>query len=103
MKATLTPFHDNILLTEIPANERTESGLIIPEAHRTPVNQGKVVDKGPNVSDNIQLGDILFFPLHSESRMNYKGNKFIIVPEASCLGAIRELKKFDVATALKNV
>lgn len=91
-KATLVVFHENILLEEIPASGVSGGGIIIPTAHQTPVNQGKVVDKGPNVSDAIKMGDILFYPPHAEAKLNYKGNKFIIVAESACLGAIREIK-----------
>lgn len=90
MTRTINPFHDNILLEEIAPNEKTGGGIIIPTAHQTKVNQGIVVDKGPDVSDKVKIGDVLFFPLHSESRMEFMGHKFILVTETACLGAIRE-------------
>lgn len=90
-KAKLSPFHNNLLLKEIEASDKTTGGLIIPEAHRAKLNQGEVMDKGPNASDAIEIGMIVFFPLHTESRMEWKGNRFIIVAEDACLGAISEI------------
>lgn len=90
--AKITPFHDQIMLEAIPASATSAGGIIIPEAHRTAVNQGTVVDKGPLVSENVKLGTILFFPLHSESRLKYKGHDYILVAESSVLGAIEEIK-----------
>lgn len=89
--AKITPFHDNIMLEAIAPTGKSDGGIIIPEAHQTPVNQGRVVDKGPMVSDNVKMGSILFFPLHSESRLKYKGNSYILVKESAVLGAIEEI------------
>jgi chaperonin GroES len=90
MKATLQPFYDNLILEAIEAADRTSSGIIIPEAHRVDLSQGKVIDKGPLVSDSIKLGDIVFYAPHSETRIAWRGNKYRIVAESNCLGRIRE-------------
>jgi co-chaperonin GroES (HSP10) len=92
MKATLVVFHENILLEPIAAASSSSGGIIIPEAFKQIVNQGRVIDKGPQASDNIVMGDILFYPPHSEAKLDYKGNKYIVVAESACLGAIREVK-----------
>lgn len=89
----LIPFHSNIILEPTEARAQTESGILLPEAYRVPANQGKVVDIGPTVSDKIKLGDILFFPQHSETRLDYRGKKFIVIDEAQVLGAIRVEEK----------
>lgn len=95
-KSTITPFHDQVLLQEVPKKGISDGGIIIPSAHMGVTNQGIVVDKGPLCTDQIQLEDIVFFPLHSEARTEYKGNKFILVPESSILGAIREVNIADI-------
>lgn len=93
-KSIITPFHDNVLLEEIPPKKEIGS-IIIPEAHQSKLNQGTVVDKGPTCSENIQIGNILFFTMHSESRLEYKGHKFIVVSEANCLGSIQSIESND--------
>lgn len=88
---SIQPFHDNILLSPVEASTTSEGGIIIPEAHRSIVNQGTVLDKGPLVSEKVIVGSIVFFPLHSESRLAYKGNKFILVAENQVLGSIQKI------------
>ena len=88
--AKLTPFHDNLLLSEIPGVTQVGS-IIVPEKHISPLNQGRVEDKGPLVSDKINIGDIVFFAPHSESRLTWRGTKVLIVTESNCLGSITEL------------
>lgn len=100
-KASLTPFANFILLKEVPATTIIGS-ILIPEAHQTKLNQGIVVDKGPLVSDAVVNDDILFFPLHSEHRLTWKGNKFILIAEDQVLGAIREEKEEPAAPAKKE-
>lgn len=92
IKKEIIPFFDQVLMEELPTNNTSTGGIIIPEAHVTKVNQGRVVDKGPLASATIKNGDILFFPLHSEARLVLADRKFILCSESQCLGAIREIK-----------
>ena len=87
--ANLLPHGENLLLSEPESTSVTGGGIIIPEAHRTKVNQGKVLELGPLADDKIHVNDVVFFPLHSESRIEFGGQKFIIVPSSSVLGIIR--------------
>lgn len=90
VKKSLIPFHSNLILEPIGPREKTDAGIIIPPIAQSIVNQGKVVDKGPDCSDKIQLGDIVFFPLHVEHRLNLSDKyKFIVVDEVNVLGSIR--------------
>lgn len=88
---SLSPMHDNILLEEIEGI-RQHGAIIVPDAHVKQLNQGRVVEKGPLVSERVELDDILFFPLHTEHRLPYGGRRFIIVSESNCLGSIRKNK-----------
>lgn len=92
VKAAIQPFHNQVLLQEVEASPMVGK-IIIPDKHVQKLNQGTVLDKGPLCSDEIQPGDIIFFPLHSEHRMEWRGLKLILVSEDQVLGAIRELKE----------
>jgi co-chaperonin GroES (HSP10) len=87
----LSPLQNNLLLEPVPATDKIGM-IIIPEAHQRPLNQGVVADKGPLATSAIEIGDIVFFGLHSESRLDYGGKKYIIVAEEACLGRIRKTK-----------
>lgn len=90
VKKSLVPFHSNILLEPVEPVKISEGGIIIPQIAQSIVNQGKVLEKGPLCSDKIQVGDVVFFPLHVEHRLNLSDkNKFIIVDENQVLGLIR--------------
>jgi co-chaperonin GroES (HSP10) len=94
-KKQLIPWGTNILLEELPKVSQ-RGRILIPEAHQVKLNQGKVVDKGPLCSENIVVGDILFFPFHSEHRLSLANPDvekddylFIVVPEEAVLGCIK--------------
>lgn len=91
MPLVLLPFNDNILLEGIEAKKTTEGGLYLPENVQHAPPQGKVIEKGPLVSENVQKGDILFYPHSSEAQVDYKGKKFKMVCEQAVLGVIREM------------
>lgn len=95
MKYALQVFHSNILLEEIDAKKTIDIGggvdLLVPDKYQTKLNQGRVLDKGPTVSESIQTGSILFFGLHAEHRLDYRGKKYIVVDESQVLGAIQEM------------
>lgn len=89
---TLQVFNSNILLQEIEAAKTIDIGvqLIVPDKYQNKLNKGKVLDMGPTVSPNIKKGQILFFGLHTESRLEFNGKRLIVVDEAHILGAIEE-------------
>lgn len=89
-KTVLTPFFNNLILEPIAATGVSEGGIIVPEAHQKPLNQGKVLDKGPQVSDSVNKGDIVFFAMHTESKLNWRGVKLLVVSEDQCLGKFHE-------------
>jgi len=86
--AELLPLYDNLIMEECAPISKI-GHIIVPEAHQKILNQGRVVDRGPLVTEAIQLGDIVFFTQHSESRLAFRGKKFIIAAESACLGIIR--------------
>lgn len=85
----LAPLSNQIILS--PSAPVAQIGVIIvPEAHQRSLNQGTVIEKGPLVTSAIEVGDVVFFSMHSEARLNYGGQSYIIVPEESCLGRVRK-------------
>lgn len=98
-KVQLIPLLDNLVLQPCKRVDKVR-GFHVPEAHQKELNQGIVLDKGPLCSvgedaNTIQLGDIVFFTQHSESRLAFREQGFIIVPESQCLGIIRGAKIND--------
>lgn len=100
-KAELHPFHDNLILTPDIASSMA-GRIVIPEKAIPVLNQGKVLDKGPLVSDKINKGDTVFFAPHSESRIDWKGNHFIVVTESNCLGSITYVEEKDAGTKVSD-
>lgn len=97
-KTYLVPFNDQLVLKEMPAVERIGT-IIVPEAHQRVLNQGEVLDKGPMCSDQIAIGDVVFFTLHSDNRLKWQDVKLIIVSEANCLGKITKIKPEETTPA----
>lgn len=87
-KVNLCPLGENLLLEPQAAAEKV-GAIFIPEAVRPLLTQGKVIDRGPMVSDRINLGDTVFFPMHAEHRLAYGDKKYIVVPESGCIAIVK--------------
>lgn len=89
-KLALNPLGDYIVMDEIAPPDQTDGGIIVPEAHKRPLNQGRVIDKGPLVSDRIKpnIEQVCIFSLHSESRTTFCGRRLIFVQEANVIATI---------------
>lgn len=91
IQKSLIPFHSNLILEPVGPRTQSDGGIIIPSVAQVQVNQGKVLDMGPLCStDKIKVGDIVFFPMHTENRINLSDtHKYIVVDESHVLGVIR--------------
>lgn len=88
-KKELSPLHDNMLCEEMLGPDK-HGAIIVPEAHRTILNQGRVLEKGPHCSDVVDIGDVVFFPQHTENRTGaLDGKKYLLIAESNCLGKIK--------------
>lgn len=80
MNQNLHPKHDMLLLQAMEEAATSKGGIIIPEAHRRTMNQGIVIEMGPDVSPvNFQEGEIVIFPLHSEYRIDADDTAYYMV------------------------
>ncbi len=90
---SIVPFGEQVLCKEVEASLVTRGGLFLPSTAISKTNQGTVMEFGPLCdTKNCNVGDVIFFPMHSEARLEFADQKFILVPQSAILGAIREVK-----------
>lgn len=62
--------------------EKTDGGIVIPEQVRKYLNEGKILKKGPNVSEHLQKGMYVVFDSSSEYRLELaKGVVVFVIRE----------------------
>lgn len=89
------PLNDRVLVERLEAEERTESGLYVPETHKEKPQRGKVIAVGTGYRDAdgsvsplvVQIGDIVFFGKYAGTEA---GDKHIVMSEKDILGIIEQ-------------
>lgn len=88
---TFQPFADRVLIEPKQAEEKTASGIYIPNAAREKPQQGTVVAIG-NGSENwkmiVNVGDTVMYGKFSGSEIELEGKKYLMMRENEIFGRI---------------
>ena len=93
---TLTPLSDRVIVKQSDAEEKTASGILLPDSAKTKPTQGKVVSVGPGkVADDgkrhapgVKAGDTIYYGKYSGTDVEVDGEKFVILRESDVLGVL---------------
>lgn len=91
----LQPVNQNVLLdvTEESAEQKTASGIIIPDSAKEKPKFAKVVALSTIDNVEIAVGDTVFFKDFSGTETEFEGKKYLVIPYADILAKIVETEK----------
>jgi len=89
---------DRVLIRRLEEEEKTESGIIIPDAAKERPQMGIVVEAGPGkvlksgkvLPLDVKKGDKVVFPKFAGSEFKIKGEEHLILREDDILGIVHE-------------
>lgn len=92
----IRPLQDRILVKRLEGEEKTASGIIIPDtAKEKPqqgeviaVGNGKVLDDGKMRKPDVKVGDKVLFSKYAGSEVKLDGTEHLIMREDDLLGVI---------------
>jgi chaperonin GroES len=93
----IRPLYDRIVVKRLESqDEKTASGLIIPDSAKEKPQEGEVVavgkgkrlEDGKVVSLDVQVGDRILFGKYSGSEVKIDGNELLIMREDEVLGIL---------------
>ncbi len=93
----LRPLGDRVVIEPIEEEERTASGIILPETAKEKPQQGKVIAVGPGARDengnripmDVKLGDRVLFAKYAGTEVKLDGdNKVLVLRESDILAII---------------
>jgi chaperonin GroES len=92
------PLHDRVVVRRIEADERTKSGIIIPDTAQEKPAEGEVIAVGQGGRDeagklipiDIKVGDHILFGKWSGTEVKIDGEDLIIMKESDVLGVIEK-------------
>lgn len=94
-KSKIKPLSDRVLVQPSPAEEKTESGIIIPDSAKEKPQEGTVVAAGPGKVENgtkidmsVTEGDKVLYGKYSGTEVTLDGEEYLIMRESDILGIV---------------
>jgi len=87
-KVNITPIEDRVLVEPKVAEERTKSGIIIPDSAKEKPQQGTVVAVGPGTKDitmQIKEGDVVLYGKYAGTEITIEGKDYLMMRQSDIL------------------
>lgn len=87
----IKPLADRVLVEPQAAEEKTKSGIIIPDSAKEKPQRGKVVAAGPGSKDEkmeVKVGDIVLYGKYAGTELNVEGKDYLIMRQSDILAVI---------------
>lgn len=91
MSVNIKPLADRVLIEPAQAEEKTASGIFIPDTAKEKPQRGKVVAVGPGKKDEpttVSVGDLVLYGKYSGTEINLDGTDYLIMREADILAIV---------------
>ena len=96
MTVNVKPLADRVLVRPAAAEEKTKSGIIIPDtAKEKPmqgeiiaVGQGKVAEDGKVTPLQVKVGDKILYGKYAGTELTFEGEEFLIMRESDIFAII---------------
>lgn len=88
---SIKPLADRVIVEVSPAEEKTASGIIIPDTAKEKPQRGKVVAVGSGKKDEpmtVQVGDTVLYGKYSGTEISVDGRDFLIMRESDIFAVI---------------
>ncbi|HSU68384.1 MAG TPA: co-chaperone GroES [Tepidisphaeraceae bacterium] len=92
----LRPLQDRVIVKQSEAEEKTKTGILLPDTAKEKPTKGKVVSVGPGKLDDngkpmeigLRAGDTVYYGKYSGTDVEVDGQKFVILRESDVLGVL---------------
>ena len=92
----LKPLGDRIIIELVELEEKTASGIVLPDTAKEKPQEGKVIavgtgrilENGERVALEVSVGDNIIFSKYAGTEVKYDGNEYLIVRENDILAII---------------
>ena len=84
----LQPLADRIVLEQVESEEKTSSGIILPDSAKEKPEQAKVVAVGPSVKE-LKTGDMVLYTKYGPNEVKVDGKEYLVVKEEDVLATLK--------------
>ncbi len=94
----IRPLGERVVVKPLPSEERTKSGIVLPDtAKEKPqegeviaVGSGKILETGQRVPIDLKPGDRILFSKYAGNEVKIEDVEYLIMREADILGVIEK-------------
>jgi len=90
-KINLKPLADRVIIEAAPAEEKTASGIIIPDTAKEKPQKGKVIAIGTGKKDEpmtVKVGDTVLYGKYAGTEIQVDGKEYLIMRENDIFAVI---------------
>ena len=90
-KINFKPLADRVLVEPATAEEKTASGIIIPDTAKEKPQKGKIIAIGNGTKENkitVKVGDQVLYGKYSGTELNINGVDYLIMKESDIFGTV---------------
>ncbi len=96
MAIKLKPLADRVIVKQSDAEEKTASGILLPDSAKEKPTKGKVISVGPGKLDDngkrmtidLKANDTVYYGKYSGTEVEVDGTKYVILRESDVLGVL---------------
>ncbi|MGM9986885.1 MAG: co-chaperone GroES [Bacillaceae bacterium] len=92
----LKPLRDQVVIELVKTEEKTLSGIVLPDSAKekpqegqvVAVGTGRVLDNGERVAVEVAVGDRIIFSKYAGTEVKYEGKEYLILKEEHILAVL---------------
>ena len=92
----LRPLGDRIVIELVESEEKTASGIVLPDSAKEKPQEGKVVavgtgrvlESGERVALEVSVGDRIIFSKYGGTEVKFEGTEYLILRETDILAVV---------------
>ena len=97
-KLSLKPLADRLVVEPVEKEERTASGIILPETAKEKPQEGTVLAAGPGRTDDdgkrialdVKVGDVVLYAKYAGTEVKIDDKKLLILKESDILAIVEK-------------
>ena len=91
----IKPLADRVIIKALPMEEKTKSGIYMPDTAKEKPQEGEVIavgpgkmEKGERVALDVKANDRVIYSKYAGTEVKYDGEEYLILKEADILAII---------------
>jgi len=93
----IVPIYDHLVVKLEEEEEKTKSGIVLPDTAKEKPQKGKVIavgsgrilDNGEKLAPEVHVGDTVVFSRYSGTELKLDGEKYLILTESDVLAILK--------------